>query len=397
MVAQCIEPLLISGHKFDIGLHVLIASIDPLRVFIYQNAGLRFCKLQYPTSLNDSSPLESYVVEDYLPPWEIPDLKHYYHEIPSFDVEGTNHFAVLRQYLAHINIDPDQFQNDIYGAVVKLIAGNRDHFKRMQSHFHQEYQQPGANNFFEMCRFDFMVDDKGNDSKAKENIVNDLLQMIGIQSPAEAMRRNKIFQVNNNYCDPKCHDMERIYDMTCWSCPGWLASAEANVLYQSAVEYLRRGRYKLIFPTADDAHVPFLDGGRTSYDIAFSRYIQSLAKEKLDLNASVICSKSDHCSTHGVCVNGQCICDSGFEGVVCAEVVLPLDIGISQVKNPNSSIDKLKNFHSPYLRVVGAATTPHGTSTLSIVHLAIAMTIVFGTIYVIAKFVKCKRRTAKEQ
>ncbi|KAG9416232.1 hypothetical protein AC1031_000629 [Aphanomyces cochlioides] len=325
---------------------------------------------------------------------------------------------MLRQYLAQINIDPGQFQKDIYGAVVKLIAGNRDHFKRMQRRFRQECQQPGANNFFEMCRFDFMVDDKGkpwlmevnqsptlapkifasgNDAKAKENIVNDLLRMIGIQSPAEAMRRNKIFQVNDNYCDPKCHDMERIYDMMCWSCPGWLTSAETDVLYQSAVEYLRRGRYKLIFPTADDAHVPFLDGGRTSYDIAFSRYIQSLAKEKLDLNPSVVCSRSDHCSTHGICVNGQCICDSGFEGLVCAEVVLPLDLDISRVKNPNSSIDKLKNFHSANLRVVGAATTPHDTSTLAIVYLAIGITLVFGAIYIIAKLFKCKRRTAKEQ
>ncbi|CAK4607147.1 unnamed protein product [Aphanomyces euteiches] len=416
MVAQCIEPLLISGHKFDIGLYVTIASVDPLRVYIYQNALLRMCKLKYPTDLNDTTPLESYVVDDYLPPWEIPDLKPFYDELPSIHSEGTSHFAVLKQYLTQLNIDPDQFQKDIYGAVVKLITGNRDHFKRMEATFRHELKQPGRGNFFEMYRFDFLVDDKGKpwlmetnqspnlapkffesgtDAKMKENIVYDLLHLIGIQSPAEAMHPHSIFQADGKYCHSKCQDTQRIYDMTCWRCPGWFSPPEADILYESSVEFLRRGRFNLVFPTLDDAYVPFLDGGRTTHDIAFSRYVQSLVEEKLALNDAIVCASRGHCSSHGNCVNGQCVCDTGFQGLLCADAVNRLDLNLPKVNNSNNLKDDLEKFHSANLRVVGAAA-PQDTSNLAIVILVIGNTVVVTAIYVVAKFMNCKKGTVKE-
>lgn len=34
------KPLLVSGHKFDIGIYTIITSIDPLRVYIYNGEAL---------------------------------------------------------------------------------------------------------------------------------------------------------------------------------------------------------------------------------------------------------------------------------------------------------------------------------------------------------------------
>lgn len=34
------KPLLISGHKFDIGIYTIVTSIDPLRVYIYNGEAL---------------------------------------------------------------------------------------------------------------------------------------------------------------------------------------------------------------------------------------------------------------------------------------------------------------------------------------------------------------------
>jgi hypothetical protein len=37
-------PHLIEGHKWDIGVYVLVTSLDPLRVYYYDDLLLRFCK-----------------------------------------------------------------------------------------------------------------------------------------------------------------------------------------------------------------------------------------------------------------------------------------------------------------------------------------------------------------
>ena len=34
------DPLLVDGHKFDIGIYTILTSIDPLRVYIYDGDAL---------------------------------------------------------------------------------------------------------------------------------------------------------------------------------------------------------------------------------------------------------------------------------------------------------------------------------------------------------------------
>ncbi|KAG8182938.1 hypothetical protein JTE90_010567 [Oedothorax gibbosus] len=84
------NPLLVSGKKFDIGIYVMLTSIDPLRVYIYSgDVLLRFCKQDY-FPFNADSP-ESYIVgDDYLPIWEVQDLKFYYSELNYTAKESLN-------------------------------------------------------------------------------------------------------------------------------------------------------------------------------------------------------------------------------------------------------------------------------------------------------------------
>ena len=61
-VQEYIEnPLLLSGHKFDFGVFVVITSIDPLRLYYYpENILLRFCAEPYnPLNTSDTSRFSS--------------------------------------------------------------------------------------------------------------------------------------------------------------------------------------------------------------------------------------------------------------------------------------------------------------------------------------------------
>jgi tubulin monoglycylase TTLL15 len=351
MVAQCIEPLLISGHKFDIGIYVAVVGIDPLRIYIYNNVLLRMCKLKYPHVLDNSAALESYVVNDYMPPWEIAALKHLYTEIPTSMNEGTNHFDVLKQYLASIGIDPNHFQDTMYGNVVKIIAGNRQHFMtsdaRLRSKKFKDDKASSAfgNTFFEMWRFDFLVDDagkpwlmevnqspnlvpkhfpSGTDAKMKHNIVHDLLQLIGVTSPAARRPYEYLShhaQKTLSQCHEECRDRAaQAWDITCWLCPDWFLPSEASTLFQAATEYGRRGSFHLAFPSVTSTRLAsFLDSGVTDHDKHFQEYLLSVALKE-NRTAAVVtvqCSDRELCYDQGDCVRGQCRCDMGFQGSLC--------------------------------------------------------------------------------
>jgi hypothetical protein len=74
-------------------VYVAVTSVDPLRVYTYDNLLMRHCTGNYSNDLANS-PRESYVVaEDYSPPWAIPSLRPYY-------TLGMSTANVLRAYLA---------------------------------------------------------------------------------------------------------------------------------------------------------------------------------------------------------------------------------------------------------------------------------------------------------
>ena len=54
VIQQYVKPFLINGRKFDFRLYLLIASMDPLRIFIYHEGIARFCSepFQMPTRAN---------------------------------------------------------------------------------------------------------------------------------------------------------------------------------------------------------------------------------------------------------------------------------------------------------------------------------------------------------
>ncbi|XP_066262671.1 probable tubulin polyglutamylase ttll-15 [Euwallacea similis] len=141
------KPLLVSGHKFDIGIYTIVTSIDPLRVYIYNGeALLRFCPTKYYPF--DPTNLDKYVVgDDYLPIWEIPALDYYYNKLGFGMRESLN--AHLRRQGKDPSVIWSQIEDSIRTVMLAKESLIADVLKRYKH----------KRNFFEMMRFDFVVDE----------------------------------------------------------------------------------------------------------------------------------------------------------------------------------------------------------------------------------------------
>lgn len=349
LLSQCIEPYLVDGRKFDLGVYVAVTSILPLRIYVYDNILLRFCKQRYPRPLSADSPKESYVVVDYIPPWHIPDLSPSYSTLPSASHEGTNHWDALLDYMEKMDgIDRHFVKSAVHDSIAKLIVANRGHFMESidelkKAHSKSNFQ---AHNFFELWRFDFMLDDNGKpwllevnqspnlkakeffspsfttDERLKQNVVYDLLSMISHQGNTAVVDDAILETTPLSYCKMYCYDnIKNAWNTACWSCNGWYTKQERQILYQAVLEHANRGHYTLVYPPVypQSSSIHTYMGNRTALDTYLSRYFESLHMEqtKLDTRETFLCVSRLQCSNHGDCVNGNCKCDGNYEGNTC--------------------------------------------------------------------------------
>jgi hypothetical protein len=161
MVAEYVEPLLIDNRKWDIGVYVAVTSLEPLTIYIYDNVLLRICKLDYPIDgkLNKDTPVDSYVVNGYVPPWDIPTLaKEYHGDIPSSFKEGKSNWEALNNYFIKNNIvkEKHQLKQNVYNIVTTTIT-------RVASTLHSAVKKYGGwpDTFFELWRWDFVISREG--------------------------------------------------------------------------------------------------------------------------------------------------------------------------------------------------------------------------------------------
>lgn len=161
------NPLLIDGKKFDIGIYAVLTSVDPLRVYIYEaEALLRFCADPYldkQTNKFNSSNLDSYVVgDDYTPIWLMPSLLRYYIGA-NLSMKQT-----LNSYLRRLNKDGEKIWNQIEETIKRVYKVKEHHLARMlrmyqeANNYNATAVEGSLNQFYEMVRFDFIVDENLN-------------------------------------------------------------------------------------------------------------------------------------------------------------------------------------------------------------------------------------------
>ncbi|XP_013106312.1 probable tubulin polyglutamylase ttll-15 [Stomoxys calcitrans] len=258
-------PFLVDGYKFDIGVYVVITSVNPLRIYIYSgDVLLRFCPVKYYPF--NASNIDKYVVgDDYLPTWKLPSLKKYYKYL------GGGMRDSFDAYVSEQNLDPSIIWAQVEDYIrITILAKEKDIVNILQSYKIQ--------NFFDLIRFDFIVDEKlkvylmeanmspnlssahfKQNSLLYEQILYSVFNLVGIGSPLkstpllrlepgdEIISTEKNLATNLNICalhgcDTSCNRSE------CDLCLPCLSGSHYEVLTKAYREHLHKVNMKRIFP-----------------------------------------------------------------------------------------------------------------------------------------------------
>ena len=145
------KPLLVDGYKFDIGVYTVITSINPLRVYTYEGDYLfRFCNTVYEPF--DADNKKKYVVgDDYRPIWKMESLMKYYSD-QKFGMRES-----FKTYCKVKGLDCDKIWFAIKESIIEVILNKEESLIQAASKY-----PLSDNNFFELMRFDFVVDEDLN-------------------------------------------------------------------------------------------------------------------------------------------------------------------------------------------------------------------------------------------
>lgn len=364
-VRDYIEPFLVDQHKFTVGFYVVVAGVDPLRIYVHSHPKIKFARGEYPRSLTVDADPEAYSFDEYLAPWDLPELQSSFFEFPSASRTGTNAWHIVKKYMHLQGIDTKRVQDEIDAAIVKTIASSRGQLqqqigklKRFKSAGLENAPEGGpsdlSDNFFELMKFDFEIDDNakpwlvkvhsspsleprqsafGTDEAILKRVLQDMISLVG-SHPQARLPFDKFFHPTDaKFCAHKCHDKTRAWDSACWSCPGWFPSYIARRLFDAMSEYSRRGQFNLAFPDLEKDYAQFLDTPLSEHDVAFDRYLKSISASYSDpqefpvSERKVLCVYREHCSNHGDCINGVCSCDASYEGKTC---YIPKDLELDE-------------------------------------------------------------------
>lgn len=260
------KPFLIDGRKFDIGVYTIITSIDPLRVyFIDGDALFRFCPDEYYPFL--SSSLNKYVVgDDYLPMWQVPSLGDLYEE------KGFSFKNTFNEYLSSIGKDHKAVWDKLKSAISSTILKKEpDLIVSVQKFLSKR-------NFFELVRFDFVLDENLNvflmecnmspnlssdhfpkNARLYEHVLFNLLGLVGVRHFASTSNKKAItyedtmlvssqdIQVfpdycKGNFCSGSCHTF------VCQLCKQCIHKELQTDLKIAYLEHTHRGSARRIYP-----------------------------------------------------------------------------------------------------------------------------------------------------
>ncbi|KAG8235258.1 hypothetical protein J437_LFUL014258, partial [Ladona fulva] len=295
VVARYIEdPLLVGGHKCDLRLYVLVTSVDPLLIYMYEEGLVRFATVKYDSSRahlwNPCMHLCNYSINKYHSDYiksEDPSAEDFGHKwtlsalLRHLRANGIGDTAVLMQHIEEVVVKA------ILASIPPMVSATR-------------LLAPHPHNCFELFGFDILIDsslkpwllevnlspslgcDSPLDVRVKSAMLTDLLTLVGIPAVDPMARRctdagRKSSQgktpsrTSSLDVSPSKGATARLKKSTCRraqssdtlprknsninsrlaASASSLSSEESRMVRDIRAEFERRGGFVRIFPSAD--------------------------------------------------------------------------------------------------------------------------------------------------
>ncbi|KAL1129613.1 hypothetical protein AAG570_012558, partial [Ranatra chinensis] len=302
------DPLLVDGHKFDIGVYTVITSFDPLRVYIYNGEMLfRYCPEEYYPF--DPDKVTSYVVEnDYLPTWKVPSLKKYYVDL-GYSMKDT-----FNSYMLEIGRKPDIIWKQIEDAIRTICLKKEPLITKLLTPYNSK------KHFFEMIRFDFIVDNNLNvyvmeanmspnlssahfppNSSLYMEVLLNLFSLVGLANTRFVNFEKYITDKNIVVTPSECAKCSSCVLPECQLCLTCLTPESKLNLKDAYLEHINKRDFKRVFPPTkvyfiyENVITPIREKYQNPFDVIhLENLIMSIDFFVLDIN-SVFCCKLSIC------------------------------------------------------------------------------------------------------
>lgn len=264
------DPFLIDGYKFDIGIYTMITSIDPLRIYVFEgDILLRFCPEKYHPF--DAANRDKYVVhDDYRPTWKVPTMAKIYSDL------GYSFRETLNTHIRSLGKNPEDLWNKVHRVIRSVYQAKEKSFADALKNY------PYKRGFFEMVRFDFVLDSKLNlflmeanmspnlsskhfalNRRLYEQVVYSLLRLTGVlrggivsnslqpssKEELEMQMADQDLHVFPDEClSEKCSKVTACEDKSCHLCKHCLSSEDLDFLRPAFLEHTNRHLCRRIFP-----------------------------------------------------------------------------------------------------------------------------------------------------
>ncbi|XP_030370639.1 tubulin polyglutamylase TTLL13 [Scaptodrosophila lebanonensis] len=146
------RPLLIDGYKFDLRVYTLITSVDPLRIFVYNEGLARFATNKYveptPGNAND--------LYMHLTNYSVNKRNSHYELCDNDDCGSKRKLSAINNWMRRHNYDVDEFWANVDDVIIKTVLSAWPVLKHNYHACFPSHDKIQA--CFEILGFDVLVD-----------------------------------------------------------------------------------------------------------------------------------------------------------------------------------------------------------------------------------------------
>jgi len=268
------NPLLINGLKFDIRLYIVVTSVDPLRIYVYNEGLIRFCTEKFDLTKKDNkfSHLTNYSInkksEKYVPNKEANE-----------DDTGQKwSVTALNKYMEKNSIDILQVWTRIYDLIIKTIIA-------CEPALYINYKKTALyrTNCFELYGFDVLLDDQlrpwlmevnltpslacdaALDHLVKSNMVADMFTLVGLKrfNRKDGGQRTKLLT-----SDIKIED--EFMKSAMYMKISQIKQRHKEIVIESLEEYERKHNFVRIYPAkGTNYYDKYFEASRSNYKMLY--------------------------------------------------------------------------------------------------------------------------------